>query len=235
MGARKLGLLILSSLAVSLLAFLLLDRLKDIIHIPVATAQFLTIGVFLGPASVWVLWLLRKEIEASKSQTLFFRKPINLALLAINLLVSTALLVSLPQPILPTIHTLVVSPLPLENEGSNQIIITGIRKLVHYPNPESVYIELGELEWIGDNHQLYEKRLVIGDGAQAEYQSTFAGCISIFFETAPESGQVKLNFDQIEQRYSLQGETAMETEVRLCAPVSMKRLDLKWQIFIAGF
>ena len=150
-------------------------------------------------------------------------------------MIAIALLFFLPQPIIPADHSLAIAPQPSEAVQENHIEILGITKLLNTPSFESAHVNLSDLELDGSGQLTNEGKLLLSDGAVARYDSFFAGCISIFLRAPPESHLVNITFDQIEQRYSLYGEGAGKTEVKLCAPISITRLNFKWGLFVSVF
>ena len=148
------------------------------------------------------------------------------------LIISSILVFFLPRPKIPTNHTLIIS-VPLSSDGEeNKIKINNIRKIIDAPEPGSAYIDFEDVLIREGEVQIEDESLYLNGPSEIRYESYFSGCMSVFFETSPESHLVDIQFDRVKERYSLYSMDNLETEVRLCAPVSIDRLSTKWQMIV---
>lgn len=210
----------------------LLTRLTDFFFISSSVRYTITLGLLLF--SALFLFFIGKILNNKPLQIkqVLFGYPANVFFIIANLFLSVILVLYIPKPKIPINHTLIISVLPSGHNADTSIQINRIRKQIDAPKPGSAYIDLEELKFEGGDYQFSEDRLYLGENATARYDSFFSGCISIFFNTSPESHLVDVQFDQIKERYSLFNANEMETEVQLCAPISIQRLSPKWQLII---
>jgi hypothetical protein len=183
--------------------------------------------------SLSIFFSLFKKIRKDKSQldSVCSKKWI-LVFLLVVLIISSVLVFYLPRPKIPTGHTLLISVPPSGEPEGNTIKVNRIRRIIDAPEPGSAYVDFEDVLIRNGEYQIEDESLYLREPAELRYETYFSGCISIFFETSPESRLVDVAFDQVQERYSLYSKEDQETEVRLCAPVSLDRLSLKWQMIV---
>ena len=183
--------------------------------------------------SFFIIFFLYKILKSNQSKlnNLCSKKWMIIFLVA-ALIISSILVFFFPRPKIPTSHTLIISvPLP-DDGGVNTIKISNIRKILDAPEPGSAYVNFNDVIVRNGEVQIEDENLYLNGPSEISYESYFSGCMSVFFETSPESHLVDIQFDQVKERYSLYSMDNLETEVRLCAPLSIDRLSAKWQMIV---
>ena len=151
-----------------------------------------------------------------------------------NIIIALIILPIIPKPKIPTNHELIITVLPSDKVDLSNVQITGLRKILDAPERGSAYVDLETLSSESGIFSYSEEGLLLSQNAIVHYDAFFSGCISIFFNTSPESHLVKIQFDQIEEIFSLLSKEKTETEVNLCAPISIQQMSLKWKLLITG-
>jgi hypothetical protein len=151
-------------------------------------------------------------------------------------LVAAGLFISnlLPTVSIPFQHQLVIKPLPTDNHVKNIVYIDSIIEMIDAPAIGSNLVDSSEIQATDGIFSINTNEISLHEGAVLTYSSFYSGCVRIIFNTTPESGKVVVQFDNVEQTYSLYSSDEDQSEINLCSKYPLNQLTPKWRIISIG-
>ncbi|HUV16071.1 MAG TPA: hypothetical protein VMW28_05870, partial [Pelolinea sp.] len=166
------------------------SHFTNLFFLPAEKRYLVIIGFLIADAIIFFLvWRFSNKRGFQKKIA-----ELNLPLLLFPITLVAALVIAasgfIPSFRVPVDHRLEISFLPLEKGDSNKIDIHKIIRTINAPQEGGAEVEYDQLAIQGGFYEFTGDGIRLEENATLSFSSYYSGCVSILFNTSPESGQV---------------------------------------------